>query len=62
MTTTLTIIMFIMSTTGTVMKQTTETRLKGPSQCIAVQDKIIQKQHPANVRLVSVICSTTGKI
>jgi len=62
MTTTLTVIMFIMSTTGMVMKQTTEIRLKGPSQCIALQDKIMQKQHPANTRLVSVICSTTGKI
>ena len=62
MVTTLTVIMLIMSTTGNVSKQTTETLVKSAGQCIAAQDHIMQKKLPENIKLVSIICSTTGKI
>ena len=62
MNTMLTVVMLIMSANGNITKQTTETKVSSPSKCIAVQDVIIQRKMPGNVKLISVICSTTGKI
>jgi hypothetical protein len=43
-------------------KVTTETKLKSEQQCLIMQDMMMQKKYPANVKLISVTCATKGKI
>lgn len=62
MVTTLTVVMLILSTSGSVTKQTTETVTKKQSQCLAAQEILIKRKVPENIRLISVTCSTIGKI
>ena len=62
MVTTLTVVMLVLSTTGSVTKQTMETVTKKQSQCLAAQEILIKRKVPANVKLISVTCSTIGRI
>ena len=56
------VIMLIMGPDGSVSKQTTETEVKNEKVCEEVQLHIFNQKIPPNMRLVSVICNTTGSI
>jgi hypothetical protein len=62
MTITLIVIILVVTNGLGYSKVTTETKLKSEEQCLMMQDIMIQKKYPANVKLISVTCSTKGKI
>lgn len=52
--------MLTLTPSGTVIKQTTEMQVQSLEVCEKLQIQTIFEKMPKNVRIISVICKTTG--